>query len=111
MVEAVPPMSWPRSAWHRAYEDMRAERDRLLTLVERLADQRYRLDRREAGLTEREPEQIAARIVLTPEMRVAAAKWGSSASMMLREAERSLRAGVSPLQVLANLEAGGDVDG
>lgn len=97
-------MNWPRSAWRQAYMDQREENARLLTLVERYAEREYRLARREAGMPEREAES-APKVVLTRPILEACDKWGSSAAVQRREAERMLRAGKSEGEVVAAISA------
>lgn len=99
-------MHWPWIS-REAYVDLRNERDRLLTLVETLTRTHVAIERRAAGLPEREPQPVD-RIVLTPAIRNAAAKWGSSEGAQLREAERMLRAQKSEFEVLQMLDAGGE---
>lgn len=98
-------MRWPRSALRMAYEDMRDERDRLLTLVERYAEREYRLARREAGMPEREAE-AAPKVMLTRAILEACDKWGSSSGAQRRAAEQMLRAGKGEAEVVQAISAG-----
>jgi hypothetical protein len=95
-------MNWPWIS-RLAYTDMRAERDRLLTLVERLTEREYRLARREAGLPEREPQERPAPIPWDSELEGACQAWGATAGAQQKLARERLASGWSRERVLAAL--------
>jgi hypothetical protein len=88
-----------------AYVDMRAERDRLLTLVEKYADHERRTDRRVLGMPEN-PVQPKAPFDWRDYMDVweQCKRWSDPVSKRVM-AERELRSGTPREQVMAMLDA------
>lgn len=104
-------MNWPRSALRMAYEDMRAERDRLLTLVETLTARFYRLERVEAGLPEKEPQERVQQPQWDMELERAVQAYATQAGVQRQMAQRRLREGWSREAVLAELRPEDDGSG
>lgn len=100
MVERA--MRWPWIS-RAAFDVVCADKDRLLTLVESLAARFYRLERVEAGLPEKEPQERTQAIPWDGELEHAVMAWGSHAAQQRQMAQRRLREGWSRDSVLAQL--------
>lgn len=103
-------MRWPWIA-RVAYEHVREENARLLTLVERLTEREYRLARRDAGLPEREPPDRPQPIQWDGELEAACQAWGATAPAQAKRAKDRLVSGWTREAVLAALmpDDGGEV--
>ena len=70
----------------RVWDALERERDRLLTLGEKHVVQAHRLERRDAGLPDREGPRPEARPGLTPEMLGDLRRWPAETRAQLQDA-------------------------